>query len=64
MNTKLQVLEGLETMKIGRISLFYSGFWVTENIVGLIREYTVHTRLLHLVEYASAFQIVLFNAVA
>lgn len=55
MNTKLQVLEGLETMKIGRISLFYSGFWVTENIVGLIREYTVHTRLLHLVEYASAF---------
>lgn len=40
MNTKLQVLEGLETMKIGRISLFYSCFWMTENIVGLIREYT------------------------
>lgn len=38
MNTKLQVLEHLETVKIGRISLLYSGFWVTENIVGLIPE--------------------------
>lgn len=38
MNTELQALEDLETVKIGRISLLYSGFWVTENIVGLIPE--------------------------
>lgn len=38
MNTELQALEDLETVKIGRISLLYSGFWVTENTVGLIPE--------------------------